>query len=130
MDATDHAAADPYCWPLAHEVRPARQALGVGGAEGCAHCHAPDSPFFFSEVKAPALADLDGAKVTPMYEFQEVDGTVAWAFAQSFMFRPYLKVTAFTAAGIIAAVVILYGFYALGAIVKRFSGSAGRGGER
>lgn len=130
LRATDHPAAGPYSWPLAHEVRPARQALGVGGADGCAHCHAPDSPYFFSEVKAPALADLPGAKVTPMYEFQEVDGTVVWTFAQSFMFRPYLKVTAFTAGGIVAAVVILYGFYALGAILKRFSESAGRGGER
>lgn len=130
LQVSDNAAADPYHWPLAHEVRPARQALGVGGAVGCEHCHAPDSPFFFGEVKAPALADLPGAKVTPMYEFQELDGTVVWAFAQSFMFRPYLKVTAFVTGGIVAAVAVLYGFYALGAILKRFSKSAGGGGER
>ncbi len=130
VSATDHKAADPYRWPLAHEVRPARQALGVGGAAGCAHCHASDSPFFFGEVKAPALADLPDAKVTPMYEFQELDGTVVWSFAQSFMFRPYLKMTVFIAGGIVTAVLVLYGFCALGAILKRFSKSAGRGGER
>ncbi len=130
LSITDNPAADPYHWPLAHEVRPARQALGVGGAAGCAHCHAPDSPFFFGEVKAPALADLPDAKVTPMYEFQNLDGTTVWAFAQSFMFRPYLKITTFVAGGILAAVIILYGFFALGAILKRFSESARRGGKR
>ncbi|HIA27825.1 MAG TPA: hypothetical protein EYN79_06865 [Planctomycetes bacterium] len=32
----------PYHWPLAHPVRPARQALGSGG---CNDCHASDAPF-------------------------------------------------------------------------------------
>ena len=35
--AFDHAAAKPYAWKLAHDVRPARMSLGI---KGCYECHA------------------------------------------------------------------------------------------
>jgi Cytochrome c3 len=42
--ASQPAAVEPYLWPLAHDVRPARQALG---ARGCTECHAEDAALFF-----------------------------------------------------------------------------------
>jgi hypothetical protein len=43
----DHSAAKPYMWPIAHDVRPAAQSLGV---RGCEDCHSPDAPFFYGKV--------------------------------------------------------------------------------
>jgi hypothetical protein len=43
----DHPAAQPYMWPIAHDVRPAAQALG---SRRCEDCHSPDAPFFFGRV--------------------------------------------------------------------------------
>ncbi|MBN1344170.1 MAG: formate dehydrogenase subunit gamma [Phycisphaerae bacterium] len=37
------ALAQPYYWPQAHPVRPAREALGAGG---CTDCHDEDEPFY------------------------------------------------------------------------------------
>lgn len=45
MDPRSEAVA----WPLAHRVRPARQALGING---CGDCHGVDSPFFFAKIQA------------------------------------------------------------------------------
>jgi len=43
----NHPAARPYMWPIAHDVRPAAQALG---SRRCEDCHSPDAPFFFGRV--------------------------------------------------------------------------------
>ncbi|MGC9327776.1 MAG: hypothetical protein ACP5I1_09095, partial [Candidatus Hinthialibacter sp.] len=39
-----HKAAQPYRWPLAHNVRPAAQSLGV---RECEECHSVKAEFFF-----------------------------------------------------------------------------------
>ncbi len=54
----DNCAAAPYAWPIAHDVRPASQSLGI---RGCEDCHAKDAPFFFGKVKvdSPLSAAAD-----------------------------------------------------------------------
>ena len=47
-------AAAPYTWPMAHDVRPARQALG---AKGCTDCHSPDSAVQYGKVIYRALEE-------------------------------------------------------------------------
>ncbi len=37
----------PYQWPIAHNVRPATQALGV---RGCTDCHADAAPFYYCDI--------------------------------------------------------------------------------
>jgi len=59
-----HTAAQPYSWPLAHDVRGAGQSLG---ARQCTDCHASDSPFFFGEV---ALDTGAGVMITQMKSLQ------------------------------------------------------------
>ena len=39
----------PYAWPLAHDVRPAQQALG---ARGCTECHTNGAPIFHTTIAA------------------------------------------------------------------------------
>ncbi|HET6442070.1 MAG TPA: hypothetical protein VFH53_06820 [Phycisphaerae bacterium] len=114
--ASDHPAAAPYSWPLAHDVRPAALALGYGGE--CTDCHSMDAPFFFGKVAADGPADLGEPVTVSMYEFQNQDPVALVAWALSFQFRPFLKVVGFVSAGVIAAILILYGFRALAALLK------------
>ena len=53
VKSTPHRIADPYFWPIAHDVRPVGESLG---AKGCGDCHSKDSPFFFGNVIRDPLA--------------------------------------------------------------------------
>ncbi len=98
-------AGEPMDWPIAHDVRPAAQALG---AKDCTECHSIDSPFFFAEVKLDALSP-EGKPITkPMAEFEGQDTLFQKLFALSFMFRPIFKPTCLASAAIMAGVL---GFY-------------------
>jgi len=116
LEAEDHPAARPYAWPLAHDVRPATQALGYGGA--CDDCHALDSPFFFGTVKAEGPADLGEPRAVPMYELERLSPLALRVWAVMFIFRPYFKAMLFVLAAVMAAVVILYGMRGLRAILQ------------
>ena len=111
----NHAAARPYLWPLAHDVRPAAQSLGV---RGCEDCHSTDAPFFFGkvDVDSPVVSKRDSVKM--MVEFQDVDAVYAWAFALSFVFRPWLKVVNLASCAVLAVVLLLYALKALARITK------------
>ena len=107
--AREHPAAGAYAWPMAHDVRPAAQSLGV---RGCADCHTTDSPFFFAdlELDTPIQGDKEFVK---MVELQGIDRFYVWAFNASFIFRPSLKVVAFASCGLIGLVLLIYGLKAL-----------------
>ena len=123
LKAGDHPQAAPYTWPLAHDVRPAAQALGGGPDQaGCRDCHTTDAAFFFGRVPADAPAD-----VTPvaheMTEFQELDSTEITAFNFTVVFRPYLKLTIFGTCAFVAAVLFWYGMRAVAAVARAFGGA-------
>jgi len=115
----NHAAARPYLWPIAHNVRPAAQSLGV---RGCEDCHSTDAPFFFGEVDVdtPLVSKRDTVK--KMVEFQNVDAVYAWAFALSFVFRPWLKVITLASCAVLVVVLLLYALKALACITKTLAG--------
>ena len=119
FEQDNHPAAKPYLWPLAHNVRPAAQALGV---RYCTDCHATDAPFFFGDVKidSPVVAEQDSFK--KMIQFQGISPSYAWAFSASFVFRPWLKIIALCSCAVIAGVLLLYGLKALACIVKILAG--------
>lgn len=106
--------AKPYAWPMAHDVRPTEQALGI---RSCKDCHTTDSAFFFGnvEVDTPVISD-DGPEFVEMIELQGVDRLYMWAFNASFVFRPMLKVVAFGACGLIALVLLAYMVKAVGVV--------------
>jgi hypothetical protein len=118
----DHEAARPYAWPLAHDVRPAKQSLGV--TPNCADCHGSASPFFFGEVAAIGPAWDAARPVVPMYQFQGRDPVKLAAWALSYQGRPLFKIIGYAAAAVTAALLILYALYALGAVTRWFGAKA------
>jgi hypothetical protein len=106
-------------WPIAHDVRPAAQALGI---RYCTDCHATDAPFFFGAVAVdtPVAAVRDSDR--EMSEFQDIDATYAKAFAFSFVFRPMLKIVALCSCAVLGLVLLLYGLRALRCVVGVLSG--------
>jgi hypothetical protein len=119
LEQENHPAAKPYLWPLAHNVRPAAQSLGI---RYCTDCHATDAPFFFGDIKmdSPIVAEKDSFK--RMIEFQDISPSYAWAFAASFVFRPWLKIIAIGSCVVMAGVLLLYALRALACIVKVLTG--------
>ncbi len=79
--------ADPIDLKLAHNVRPADQALG---AEGCAECHASDAPFFNVLAVTRALGADGKPEGQPMYALiGRRDGDLLLADFREQWLRPY-----------------------------------------
>ncbi|MHC4757996.1 MAG: hypothetical protein ACYTE8_05025, partial [Planctomycetota bacterium] len=70
LSSSQHQAASPYLWPIAHNVRPAAQSLGVNR---CGDCHSTDSPFVFGmvHIDSPIISQQPSFK--KMIEFQHLD---------------------------------------------------------
>ncbi|MHC4337644.1 MAG: hypothetical protein ACYSTG_06805, partial [Planctomycetota bacterium] len=113
--AEEHNAARPYLWPIAHNVRPAAQSLGV---KSCQDCHSTDAPFFFGDVAIDSPLASQKDTVKRMVEFQDINVRYARLFAMSFVFRPWLKVVALASCAVLAAVLLLYALKALACVAK------------
>ncbi len=72
LTAADHKVAEPVAWPLAHDVRPASQALG---AATCTDCHAKDAPFYFGEVTATGPLQTKLGATAKMKDLMKADDT-------------------------------------------------------
>jgi hypothetical protein len=119
LSAEESSAAAPYLWPIAHDVRPAAQSLGI---RYCTDCHATDAPFFFGDVAVDSPA-VTGRRTMQMVKFQNVDPAYARAFAFSFVFRPMMKMVCLACCAIICLVLLLYALKALACVVKVLAGS-------
>lgn len=116
-----HQSAQPYLWPLAHDVRPASLALG---ARGCADCHDADAPIFFGDVSVDSPLASDRAQSWKMHAFQKTLNTRYVAdFARSFRYRSWLD------GGVIGAAVVLLLFVLayVTAGLRRLSTATGAG---
>lgn len=122
LAGSDHAAAKPYSWPMAHDVRPAAQSLGADG--GCTDCHSSDSPFLFGEVVAAAPAALGEPETLRMHTFEGQDATFHKLFGLTFIFRPWLKALGFFTSAVVLLILLAYSLPAVAAALKRFSGRA------
>jgi hypothetical protein len=107
--------AQPYSWPLAHDVRPARLALG---AKGCADCHSGDSPIFFAKITAQGPVPPGGGVVKETWQLRGVDKKFISTFALTFKFRPWLKIFIFATALAVAAVLAHYLLRAIGSLAS------------
>ncbi len=90
----------PRVWPIAHDVRPAAQALG---ARGCTDCHAFDSPVFAGSILPP------GGKPPVQINHANLRGEDPreqgfWNLA--FSLRPVFKIVALTGAGLLACMLL------------------------
>jgi hypothetical protein len=118
--AKEDAAAAPYSWALAHDVRPARQALG---AKGCADCHSSESATFFGTVLARGPVEPDKGVSKEMWQLRGEDKIRTWidAFDLGFKFRPWLKCFIFAAAFVVLMVLAHYALRGVGAITAAIS---------
>jgi hypothetical protein len=124
LTSAEHAAAAPYAWPVAHDVRAKTQSLGAGG---CTDCHSTDSPIAFGQVAADSMAETQAPLTKVMYEFQGRNPLELKAWAMSYMFRPMFKVVGFATAALLAAVLALYLFLGLAAFLRWASKKAPQG---
>jgi hypothetical protein len=97
-------AAGPYLWPIAHDVRPKAQSLGV---RGCTDCHATDAPFHFGTVIIASPYVLRPDSTNRMTAYQDKSPVSVWVFSMSFLFRPGLKVMLIVCFALIASVVLM-----------------------
>jgi hypothetical protein len=110
--------ARPYGWPIAHDVRPKSQSLGV---RGCADCHATDAPFQFGNVKVSSPYVVSADSLSRMTDYQDESAVYAWLFSMSFLFRPALKVVIILCFLLIASVVLIQGTRGLARIIRELS---------
>jgi hypothetical protein len=120
LATAEHYAAQPYLWPIAHNVRPAAQSLGV---RYCTDCHATDAPFFFGDVAIDSPIATEGDSTKKMVEFMGVRPFYTKAFAFSFVFRPMMKYICLGSCAILAVVLLLYALKALACVVKTLAGN-------
>ena len=115
LSEAEYPAAQAYLWPIAHNVRPAAQSLGV---RRCEDCHSTKEGFFFGKVAVdtPLVSKRDSVK--EMLEFQNVQPFYTKAFAMSFVFRPWLKIIALASSAVLAGILLLYALKALECIAK------------
>ncbi len=106
----------PYAWPLAHDVRPARQSLGVNG---CGDCHAPGAPFDFAKVSAKTAVLSADSEEQSMIAFRGGNEISAQIFAFTFYSRPLLKVLVLISSLVLAAILALYALKALSASMQK-----------
>ena len=111
--SADSKMAGPYLWPIAHDVRPAAQSLGV---RNCQDCHTTNSPFLFGLVSVDS--PLRNLTAKEMVVFENLPRCYTRAFAFSFVFRPWLKVVAILSSLVILGVLVLYALKALGFVAK------------
>ncbi len=117
---SEHEAARPYLWPIAHDVRPAAQSLGV---RACQDCHSISAPFLFGEVAVDSPIVSQRGAVRKMVEFEVVNPAYMKFFAFTFVFRPWLKAAAIGACAILGGILVLYALKALAFIAKTLGGS-------
>jgi hypothetical protein len=114
VKAQDHDAAAAVTWPMAHDVRPASQSLGV---RSCQDCHDVKAGMLFGGVA------VDGPLADPnitvaMAEFHGLDAGLNRLFAQSFVFRPWMKLACTFACLLILSVLATYGLRAVVGVAR------------
>lgn len=105
VETFEHVAAEPYMWKFAHDVRPARQSLGV---KGCYDCHTLGAPLFESMVTAVGQTPDDEPVSQAMHEVAGYDKMKIDAWALSFISRTAFKYFAYAAMGLLSLVLLAY----------------------
>ncbi len=115
LEVANDAAADPVTWPLGHEVRPARQSLGVNG---CKDCHRFGSPFLFRKAKGTGPLKTAQVKTISANAFMRLDRPYQALFGLSFVVRPLLKWVLFLSILILGSILVLVLLLALGRLSR------------
>ncbi len=95
----------PCLWPLAHDVRPATQALGV---RGCTDCHAALAPIDFGRTVLPTSGRGEPGAAGTMVALRGDDATLRITWALGFRVRDAFKWFGFACAALIAIVLLRF----------------------
>lgn len=108
LKVSEHPAAKPISWPLAHNVRPAQQALGKNG---CTDCHSPDSRVFFGKVEASSPLKTSWKEAKLQADWMKTGTLFQFLFGFTFLVRPAFKL-------LLAACLLLMGLILLVVVVR------------
>lgn len=109
-------AAEPYAWPLAHNVRGAQQALG---SNGCVECHSDGALFFNAEVRPVGLIPGQEIQAIAAHVLQKADMQRLTTWNQLFLGRSIFKILGIIALGLAGVVTISAVAWNLGNWVRR-----------
>jgi len=104
LESTNHSAAQPVLWPLAHQVRPVQKSLGING---CFDCHSWGSKFFFAEIQGTGPLKTSQRASRSAHSFMGLVGLYQKIFGVSFYARPVLKIILFVTSFVIACTVLI-----------------------
>jgi nitrate/TMAO reductase-like tetraheme cytochrome c subunit len=106
---TDRVAAEAYAWPIAHDVRPAAQSIGVNG---CKVCHSSGAAVDFSMTAAANWAQTKGDAPTlpqkDMHTMRDQSPTMRHIWNLLFQGRTLFKVMAIVSTLLLAGVILAY----------------------
>ncbi|MGB7327227.1 MAG: cytochrome c3 family protein, partial [Rubripirellula sp.] len=108
--------AKPYAWPLAHNVRPARQSLG---ATGCTECHSENATFFNAAVQPVGLLPGQQTLAVKAHELQGADMERLKTWNQLFAGRSVFKILGLIALGLTCVLVLAAVSWNLGNFIRR-----------
>jgi hypothetical protein len=108
LKVSEHPEAKPVFWPLAHNVRPAQQALGKNG---CTDCHSPDSRVFFGKVEASSPLKTASKESKLQADWMKTGTFFQLLFGFTFLVRPAFKL-------LLAACLLLIGLILLVVVVR------------
>lgn len=111
LDARNDRAAAPVSWPLAHDVRPARMALGTNG---CTDCHSAGSRLLFSRVKGYGPLKTSQVEIRSLHTFMGLGKPYHVFFGLTFAVRPLLKVVLAAASLVIGSLLLIAVLLAIG----------------
>ena len=97
--------AQPYLWPIAHDVRPAAQSLDANGIRRLRH--SSDAEFFFGAAPVDSPSAPAGSPVE-MTDFEQVDRAYTTALAYAFRLRPWLKLAGFASSAVLVLLLAAY----------------------
>ena len=111
LETRSDEAAAPVAWPLAHDVRPARMALGTNG---CTDCHRAGSRFFFGRVKGYGPLRTSRAEIRSIHSYMGLDKPYQFVFGVSFVGRPLFKLVLAAASLVVGAILLIAILLAVG----------------
>jgi len=117
-DSRLSAYTQPYAWPLAHDVRPASQSLGI---RGCIDCHLSQSPFNAGKLASPFDAKAPTLPIQTMAQLRGDNARMAGLWAWSYSQRSAFKTFAYTATIILGFILLRYALIAVGGVLRRIS---------
>jgi hypothetical protein len=127
LETFEHPAAAAYAWSQGHDVRPARQALGIGG---CTDCHSAGAALFEAVLTAEGPAPVVDPVRRPLQAVQGFDGEKLAAWNQSFQGRSLFKWLGLASMTVVLGTLLAYGMSGLIGVARRVAGEGadeGRG---